>query len=75
MSDPLLTARQVADMLGFSTETVLRWTRAGQLPGFRLPGGQLRYRLSEIEAWLNGHATAGPVVGVASPLSTLRGGG
>jgi len=48
----LLTAREVATVLGVSTETVLRWTRRGVLPGFRLPSGQLRFRSEELEAWL-----------------------
>ena len=48
----LLTAREVAAVLGVSTETVLRWTRRGVLPGFRLPSGQLRFRSEELEAWL-----------------------
>ena len=54
----LLTAREVAELLGVSTETVLRWTRAGDLPAIRLPGGAIRYRPSELEAWLAGRATA-----------------
>ena len=48
----LLTAREVAAALGVSTETVLRWARRGDLPGFRLPSGQLRFRLEAIESWL-----------------------
>jgi excisionase family DNA binding protein len=40
----LLTARAVADMLGVNPETVLRWTRRGELPAIRLPGGAVRYR-------------------------------
>lgn len=44
MSGPLLTARQVAELLGVSAETVLRWTRRGDLPALRLPGGAIRYR-------------------------------
>ena len=55
----LLTAREVADLLGVSSETVLRWTRAGTLPAFRLPGGAIRYRESELDAWLEGRATPG----------------
>src|SRR5436190_1266550 len=39
----LLTARALADRLGVSTETVLRWTRRGELPAHRLPGGMIRY--------------------------------
>jgi excisionase family DNA binding protein len=53
----LLTARDLADMLGVSTETVLRWTRRGDLPAIRLPGGALRFRADEIEAWLENRAT------------------
>jgi excisionase family DNA binding protein len=56
----LLTAREVAEMLDVSPETVLRWTRAGELCGYRLPGtarGRLRYRLDEVEAWLERRAT------------------
>jgi len=51
-SGPLLTARQVAELLGVSTETVLRWTRRGDLPAIRLPGGAIRYRESELDNWL-----------------------
>jgi excisionase family DNA binding protein len=54
----LLTARTVADLLGVSTETVLRWTRRGDLPAIRLPGDALRYREDELEAWLDGRATS-----------------
>lgn len=55
----LLTAREVAERLGVSPATVLRWTRQGVLPGFRLPSGALRYRESAIEAWLAERATCG----------------
>jgi excisionase family DNA binding protein len=44
----LLSARQVAEYLGVSTETVLRWTRRGELPAIRLPGGAIRYREDDI---------------------------
>jgi excisionase family DNA binding protein len=53
----LLTAREVADLLGVSTETVLRWTRAGKLPAIRLPGGAIRYQRDELDQWLAAHAT------------------
>jgi excisionase family DNA binding protein len=38
----MLTAREVADQLNLSTETVLAWVRRGDLPAFRLPGGAIR---------------------------------
>jgi excisionase family DNA binding protein len=52
MTERLLTARELAEWIGVSTETVLRWTRARKLPAVRLPGGALRYRESDIEAWV-----------------------
>jgi excisionase family DNA binding protein len=53
----LLTAREVAERLSVTTETVLRWTRHGRLPGFRLPSGALRYRDADLEDWLRERAT------------------
>lgn len=53
----LLTARQVADLLGVSAETVLRWTRRGDLPAIRLPGGALRYREDALDQWMTSRAT------------------
>ena len=44
MTGPLLTAREVAELLGVSTETVLRWARRGLLPAIRLPGGAIRFQ-------------------------------
>ena len=57
MSERLLTARAVADRLAVSAETILRWTRRGELPAVRLPGGALRYRQDALEDWLDGRAT------------------
>jgi excisionase family DNA binding protein len=55
----LLTAREVAGLLGVSTETVLRWTRRREVPAVRLPGGAIRYRPDELDQWLMARATAG----------------
>ena len=54
MSERLLTTREVADFLGLSPETVLRRYRRGELPGYRLASNVLRFRESEIQAWLEG---------------------
>ena len=51
MNERLLTARELADLLGFSPATIQDWYEAGTLPGFRV-GGRLRFRASEVEAWL-----------------------
>jgi excisionase family DNA binding protein len=54
----LLTARELADILGVKPATVLDWFEAGRLPGFRLGGrfgSPVRFRWSEVEAWLEEH--------------------
>ena len=57
MTAHLLTAQVVADILDVHPETVLRWTRRGEIPARRLPGGQIRFREDEIEEWLDERAT------------------
>ena len=61
MTDRLLTARDVADRLGLSTETVLSWVRRGDLPAFRL-GRAIRFREDELDAWLEQRATRADTV-------------
>jgi excisionase family DNA binding protein len=46
----LLAARMVAELLGLSTE--LRWTRRGDLPAVRPPGGAVRIGEAQLEDWL-----------------------
>ena len=53
MSERLLTARELADLLGFSAATIVDWAEAGKMPGFKI-GGRLRFRMSEVETWLEG---------------------
>jgi excisionase family DNA binding protein len=49
MSDPLLSAAEAADLLGVDPETVRRWARDRKVTHIRLPSGQLRFRLEDIE--------------------------
>jgi excisionase family DNA binding protein len=58
----LLTAREVAGRLGVAPDTVLRWTRRGELPAVKLPGGAVRYREDELDAWLERRATGADTV-------------
>ena len=51
-ADPVLTTGQVAELFGVTAQTVHAWTEAGKLPHFRTPGGQRRFRRSEVEALL-----------------------
>jgi excisionase family DNA binding protein len=86
LSDGLLTARQVGAYLGFSPATIVDWAEADKLPAFTV-GGRLRFRLSDLEAWLEtkrtgagGEAPAAPrqhpPEGVVSltPAAPLQGG-
>jgi excisionase family DNA binding protein len=73
VTDRLLTARQLAEQLGVSTETVLRWTRRGELPAFKLPGGAIRYRELDLDAWLEARATGDVPRGLSpAPDATRR---
>jgi excisionase family DNA binding protein len=65
LADRLLTTREVAAFLGVSPETVLRRWRAGELPGYRLASNVLRFRESELDAWLEGTRPERSVVSVA----------
>jgi excisionase family DNA binding protein len=57
MTEPLLTACELAEILGLSAATILDRFEAGDLPGFRLwgrKGGPVRFRESEILEALEG---------------------
>ena len=53
VSERLLTARELGELLGFAAGTIVDWAEAGRIPAFKV-GGRLRFRLSEVEAWLEG---------------------
>jgi excisionase family DNA binding protein len=55
MRDRLLTVADLAEYLGVARHTIYQWRYRGEgPPGFRLGGrgGQVRYRESEVIAWL-----------------------
>jgi excisionase family DNA binding protein len=52
----LLTARQVSERLNVSLSTVMRWTKAGDIPVIRMPTGTLRYRETAIADWIEERA-------------------
>lgn len=59
MTERLLTAREVAERVGVSTETILRWVRRGELTAIRLPSGALRFPEPMLVQWLTERATPG----------------
>lgn len=59
MTGRLLTAREVAEILGVSAETILRWHQKGTgPPAIRLPSGAFRFSPGALEAWLAERSTA-----------------
>jgi excisionase family DNA binding protein len=67
----LLTAREVAERLGLSTETVLRWVRQGKLPALRLPSGTIRFQQNDLDGWLAERATPSRGVSI-TPADAAR---
>jgi excisionase family DNA binding protein len=55
---PLLTDREVADLLVVKPDTVRRWAASGQLPSVRLGGRLIRFRPDDVERWIEGQATS-----------------
>jgi excisionase family DNA binding protein len=47
-----LTASEAARHLGVSISTVRRWSDAGHLQGYRTPGGQRRFNVEQLDAFL-----------------------
>jgi excisionase family DNA binding protein len=72
----LLTTREVAETLGVSPETVLRWIDTRGLPARRLTSRAIRFCEDEVEAWLDKHATgAAPREGESQPGGRAHTGG
>jgi excisionase family DNA binding protein len=46
----LLDTREVATIFSVSQRTIANWAVSGKLVGWRTPGGQLRFRRSEVLA-------------------------
>jgi excisionase family DNA binding protein len=68
----LLTAREVAGRLGVAPDTVLRWTRRGELAAVKLPGGAVRYREDELDAWLEQRTVGADTVSNSGPATLER---
>jgi predicted DNA-binding transcriptional regulator AlpA len=59
----LLTARQVADLLGVHVRSVWRMSHAGQVPPpIRLAERVVRWRLADLQEHLDGIASGGKAV-------------
>jgi excisionase family DNA binding protein len=47
-----LSTSEAARHLGVSLSTVRRWSDAGHLRGYRTPGGQRRFTVDQLDAFL-----------------------
>lgn len=53
MAKSMLKQREVAEMLGVTNETLLRWRNEGIAPPhIKLPSGLVRFRIEDVEKWL-----------------------
>lgn len=53
MANSMLKQRDVAEMLGVTNETLIRWRNLGQAPPhIKLPSGLIRYRIEDVERWI-----------------------
>ena len=59
----LMDREEVAALLGVHTETIRRAQATGKLPAYVLGSKLVRYRLEDVEAWLE----ANRFIGVATP--------
>jgi excisionase family DNA binding protein len=50
--DRLLSARELGELIGLATGTVLDWWQAGRIPGFKIGGRAVRFSLREVQDWL-----------------------
>lgn len=47
-----MTTDQVADYINFPPETVRRWRKEGRGPKWSKPIHQVRYRRTDVDAWM-----------------------
>jgi excisionase family DNA binding protein len=67
VSERLLTAAEVGELLGFATGTVVDWAEAGKIPAFKL-GGRLRFREGEVLDWLEAQRIGPGAAGEVAPV-------
>jgi excisionase family DNA binding protein len=67
-SDPLMTLAELAEYLRVPKETIYRWRKRGRGPGGFRMGRHVRFRRSEVEAWLETTRDAEPFATRSGPL-------
>jgi excisionase family DNA binding protein len=60
MTEPLLTAVQVAELLAVPKTRVWSMSRRGEIPTVRIGRRELRYRPDDIERWIARRTSSRP---------------
>ena len=70
VQDDWLTLGQAASYLGVAQSTMRKWTDSGRVTTFKTPGGHRRYRLSDLDEFLDqsGRAPSGTEAPGRAPL-------
>jgi predicted site-specific integrase-resolvase len=55
----LVTHRDIDKILLVPRGRSLRFAKRGLIPAIQLPSGEYRFRISDIEAWLDGQVAGG----------------
>jgi excisionase family DNA binding protein len=56
-----LTTSEAARHLGVSLSTIRRWSDMGYLRGYRTPGGQRRFSVEQLDEFIDGLQSGGPM--------------
>jgi PTS system nitrogen regulatory IIA component len=57
--DKLLTVQQIAEYLQIKPSTIYQWTHQAYIPHLK-PGNLVRFRLSQVDRWLEKKTKNGP---------------
>jgi len=58
LTERMLKTKEVAEILGFSRQTITKMAREGILPAYRI-GGDWRFRKEEVDRWLESRKNKG----------------
>lgn len=60
IDDRMLTRREAAEYLGMAEQTLAQWTWRGEGPPVYRYSRRVRYRLSDLRAWVSEHRVDTP---------------
>ncbi|MFL5844182.1 MAG: excisionase family DNA-binding protein [Solirubrobacteraceae bacterium] len=64
-----LTTSEAARHLGVSLSTIRRWSDLGYLNGYRTPGGQRRFSIEQLDEFIDGLQSGGPLRRAEQPAA------